>query len=565
MAGGRARNPKGGCGCHGAEEAARALPWLAPEKPALSVDPTAEVYRHMPWLVQSNHAREAPRAPLPGLVGPGPLPGTGGPGPLAGLVGPGPGGGPLVVTPLCPDTGDILDWRARGLSTSDSLTAAIEAVCQSYMRANCIPNGAVTVFSPKGALVYCKGLTLRSAFPPPSSHPEADGIDTSASPFDADRDSRFRIASLSKVFTALAVLKLAEGGAFGPVFGPWGGVSQPLLQGALGQAVGPYLPLLDGDSRFPRSTLYDATIDQLLSHQAGICEDRVGNWGTVWLPTRPMSVLPVVCNPGPVDNDTARSVLGISRTTEVMSAAMARWIGVSTTWGPGWFGTYANGGYILLGELIRNVSGTTYPAYVRQKILAPLGMSSTVVGDSHIEYRKEREVSYYANAGRVWDDVDYSVLDHTSRVLRPYGQQDDLRQGASTGGWVTTAADMARLIRSLFYSSPGLLSSAGRAELARARYCWNSACSTWGAGGGFDVRLDGTLNKAGDLSGTTANLCHFGTQQSFASGATCFYTFNRDPAHTTLTKRWFANQLFAVLGTGITAVNWGTDDAFGDL
>jgi len=140
-------------------------------------------------------------------------------------------------------------------------------------------------------------------------------------------DSVFRVASLSKNFTALAVLQLRDAGKL-----------------ALDVPVTAYLPEL----RAMRGSTRDAapiTARMLLTHSAGLAWDDV--WGAV--------------------------SFGFS---EAELAAFLQ-AGVTLAREPGSGFEYSNLGFALLGRLIERVSGLSFEDYMTQHILRPLGMTST--------------------------------------------------------------------------------------------------------------------------------------------------------------------------------------------
>ncbi len=63
---------------------------------------------------------------------------------------------------------------------------------------------------------------------------------------------------------------------------------------------------------------------------------------------------------------------------------------------PGKRHAYSNYGYCLLGRVIETVSGETYEQYVREHVLAPLGIRTMRIGHTKLEDRCENEVRYYA-------------------------------------------------------------------------------------------------------------------------------------------------------------------------
>ncbi|HEY1876347.1 MAG TPA: serine hydrolase domain-containing protein [Rhizomicrobium sp.] len=140
-------------------------------------------------------------------------------------------------------------------------------------------------------------------------------------------DSLFRIASMSKAFTALAILKLRDAGK--------------LSLDAPAQTYVPEMrgwPAPTGDSR-------PITVRELLTHSAGFVEDNP--WGD------------------------RQQVL-----TEAEFSAFLQ-AGVPMARAPGLGMEYSNLGFAILGRIVSNVSGTRYQDYIRHEIMAPLGMAST--------------------------------------------------------------------------------------------------------------------------------------------------------------------------------------------
>jgi serine-type D-Ala-D-Ala carboxypeptidase/endopeptidase len=143
----------------------------------------------------------------------------------------------------------------------------------------------------------------------------------------AQRDSLFRIASMSKAFTALAILKLRDEGKL-----------------RLDDPAERYVPELK-DWSYPTSDSPKIRVRDLLTHTAGMVEDNP--WGD------------------------RQQVL----TEDEFSALLKA--GVPFARPPGLAMEYSNLGYALLGRIITNVSGQRYQDYVRTQLMVPLGMNST--------------------------------------------------------------------------------------------------------------------------------------------------------------------------------------------
>lgn len=140
--------------------------------------------------------------------------------------------------------------------------------------------------------------------------------------------SLFRIASMSKSFTTMAILKLRDEGK---------------LQ--LDEPASKYIPVL---KNIPLLTK-DApaiTIRNLMTHTAGFPEDNP--WGD-----RQLDV-----------------------TDKVFKEMLKNKISFSNV--PGTTYEYSNMGFAMLGEIIRVVSGKPYQQYINENILTPLGMTHTI-------------------------------------------------------------------------------------------------------------------------------------------------------------------------------------------
>ena len=162
-----------------------------------------------------------------------------------------------------------------------------------------------------GELVLVKGVGLRDV----------------AAKAPADADTAFRIASMTKSFTALAILKLRDEGKL-----------------ALDDPVGRYIPELAA-MPLPTKDSGPITIRQLLSHRAGFPEDNP--WG--------------------------------DRQLDTSNEELAAWLraGIPFSTAPGTTFEYSNYGFALLGQVVSRVSGMRYEDYISREILQPLGMTST--------------------------------------------------------------------------------------------------------------------------------------------------------------------------------------------
>jgi CubicO group peptidase (beta-lactamase class C family) len=159
-------------------------------------------------------------------------------------------------------------------------------------------------------------------------HRGATGLANVEQKIPAAADSRFRIASMTKSFTALAILQLRDAG-----------------QLTLDDPVSRHVPELARTA--PLTADAPAiTIRHLLTMSPGFPEDNP--WGDRQLA------------------DTVAELQALLRDGLALSAV------------PGVAFEYSNLAYALLGQITTRVSGQPYQRFITEKILRPLGMNATV-------------------------------------------------------------------------------------------------------------------------------------------------------------------------------------------
>ncbi len=155
----------------------------------------------------------------------------------------------------------------------------------------------------------------------------SDGYTDIAKKTPVTSSSLFRIASMTKSFTAMAILKLRDEGKLR--------LDDPAYQ---------YVPGMR-KFKYPTADSPHITVRQLMMHAAGFPEDNP--WG---------------------DRQLADTNKDLSKLLEDNLAFSNP---------PGITFEYANLGFALLGSIITQVSGKPYQQYVRENIWRPLGMSTT--------------------------------------------------------------------------------------------------------------------------------------------------------------------------------------------
>lgn len=196
-----------------------------------------------------------------------------------------------------------------------------------------------------------------------NSYADAHGVTDLRSGKAVSANTPFLIGSISKSFTATAILQLVEAGDV-----------------ELDAEVSRYLDVFSGRSSGA------ITIRQLLGHTSGYSTLQ-GNDTHV---------------------DRTENADELTRQVE----RIAQW---SPAYAPGAKWDYSNANYILLGGIIEAVSGLSFDHYIETQILEPIGMTNSFVGDG-------RRYEAMATGHTPWFGSKRPVKDFkTSRLIAPAG------------------------------------------------------------------------------------------------------------------------------------------------
>lgn len=227
-------------------------------------------------------------------------------------------------------------------------------------------------------------------------------------------ESLFRIASASKTFTAVTVLKLIQEGKL-------------RLDDSVFTLLNDLRPL-PGRTVNPR--IYQITVRNLLQMSSGWFshgghfDPMFGPW-----PPRIASVLrpelPASCE---------------TTTRFMMSQPLHS--------KPGTTYTYSNMDYCILGLVINKVTGSRYgysgyENYVKKNILAPIGIHDMYIGSTLLKYKTGNEVTYYRDPRSV------TPAELANSWYLPYSTDEILKKNFGNGGWVATPKDLAMFIQAL--------------------------------------------------------------------------------------------------------------------
>ncbi len=329
------------------------------------------------------------------------------------------------------------------------------------MQKYAIPGGAVAVVR-DGTLIYARGV----------GYADVEN-ETPVQP-----DALFRIASVSKPITGVAIMKLVEEGKL-----------------ALDDPVAPFIAHLipaQGATVDPRWE--QVTVRQLLNHTGGWDRDRPnGGFDPMF---RPAIAAAAVNAPAPASAETVIRYMK----------------GMPLDFNPGEKHAYSNFGYAILGRVIERVSRMPYEEYVRTRVLQPLGADRTRLGRTRMSDALADEVKYYLpgepGLGMTAPLVP-SVFPGEGTVPVNYGGFH-VEAMDSHGGWVSSTIDLLRFMTGVDGRAdrPDILSAGHVTEMTSngAAVCADGAC--YYAGGWLVRPAQGDANwwHGGSLPGTTSLL-----------------------------------------------------------
>ena len=310
--------------------------------------------------------------------------------------------------------------QAQGLSSaapeevglSAERLTRLDTVIQRYVDENAI-SGAVALIARRGrqAHVQAYGLADRETGTPM----RADAI--------------FRIASMSKPITSVAVLMLYEEGHF-----------------KLNDPIGQYLPALSaldvleanpGETGFERvAATRPVTIRHLLTHTSGITYRFLGDY------------------PGPTAKQLALSKLyGDADIADGLAEHDGTIEGLVTTLGnlplmhqPGAAFTYGLSTDVL-GRLVEVVSGLSFDEFLRTRLFRPLGMKDSFFYVP--AHKTDRIASLYAPQGNGLVKVEGTVEGSHLTFSSTYSAGEPRTNYSGGAGLASTAHDYARFLQML--------------------------------------------------------------------------------------------------------------------
>ncbi|HXG65930.1 MAG TPA: serine hydrolase [Blastocatellia bacterium] len=254
---------------------------------------------------------------------------------------------PVILTSL------VSTAAARPLRSDDELTAAIHELLEKTYKAD--EPGAAVIVVKDGKTIFRKGYgkaNLELGVP-------------------IEPDMIFRIGSITKQFTAVAILMLAERGKL-----------------SLDDDFTKYLPDYPAKGQ-------KITIAQLLNHTSGIKSyTSLPEWRALWRKDLSLNELIDTFKDKPMD------------------------------FAPGEKWSYNNSAYVLLGAIIEKVSGQSYKDFVEKQIFAPLGMKHSFYDDTTRVI--PRRVPGYSKGADGWVNAPYLSMSHPHAAGALVSSVDDL-------------------------------------------------------------------------------------------------------------------------------------------
>jgi CubicO group peptidase (beta-lactamase class C family) len=215
----------------------------------------------------------------------------------------------------------------------------------------------------------------------------------------------FRIASVSKLITAVSIIKLVEKKVISldsKVFGPNAILKDPVFNSVK-------------DKR-----LYNITVRHLLAH--------AGGWSVHY------------------GDPAFNSLVVLEKTGETGAATMdsyCRFVAERKLhFEPGTRSSYSNMGYMFLGKVIEAVTGKKYEDFVRDEVLKPIGITDMHIGRSYLSDRRINEVRYYESE----ESPMIPAYDGSGRLVpKPYGGNPIELLGPA-GGWIASSVELSKLM-----------------------------------------------------------------------------------------------------------------------
>ena len=278
--------------------------------------------------------------------------------------------------PMEPDK-EAIHWRdsLNGYLTNElSTLPEMDAVVDSFMNFWSLRGVSLAVMR-NDSLLYAHGYGKADA-----STPMTPG-------------TTLRLASVSKLLTAIGIMRLQEKGLVyldTPVFGPFGVLKRY-------------------DSYIKDEDYYLITVEHLLRHQAGF---------------------------------TSRGGDPVFSPYSSREALLQKQLGRHLAYEPGTSQEYSNLGFLLLSLIIEEVSGKPYEQFMQEEVFSPALCRGFRLAGNYLADRHPGETRYYMHPEAT---LTASFDGRYAAVEKCYGG-NDVHGSLGAGGWTGSAAELARMV-----------------------------------------------------------------------------------------------------------------------
>jgi N-acyl-D-amino-acid deacylase len=417
---------------------------------------------------------------------------------------------PLAKEVICQDK-LLLTWQESrpilGLGGEEGSDDTINAAVLGLMHKWKLP-GAALAIAHDGKLVFTK------------SYGFADSRDSVSDPLFplswhsqlAQPDDLFRLASVSKTFTAVEILYLVQHGKLG--------LDDPVL------------PMLEAEGIHPKAgykvlpQIASMTVRELVNFTSGFDSDdptdharAIAGWMGVQSPPRCFTNIEYELSQGKIDYPPAQG------------------------------NQYANFPYCMAAYVIKHAAKLEYEDAVKRDLLIPLGITRARVGLSYSRVEDEVDQIWYGN------QMVTSVFDPPKQVWPQWGSWSVEATGPS-GGWINSAIEEVRFLVAIDGTGPvQIIDGASRNHMTKHRdhdgSCHDKSCDSWyGLGWNTITKSDDWLKVGGD-PGMTNDLRHLHQGYDYA------ILFNGDNPSKT-----YNNDILATLDKVIPKAHYGNHDWF---
>jgi len=291
----------------------------------------------------------------------------------------------------------LLDNQNSDFEGTESIDSQVDAFIKRWKI-----EGASLAVTKDERLVYAKGF----------------GIANKETGEEVKPGHLFRIASVSKLITAVAIMKLYEEGKLeldDPVFGEHGILNDSIFRSYVDPRV------------------EEISVRHLLNHTAGwsrYAGDPIFN---------PLYIARKMKVPAPAAIE------------DILQYTLTRKLNFE----PGSRYSYSNMGYAILGKIIERESGMDYQDYVVMNLLKPLGIHDMHIGKSYYHEKYPNEVRYHNSAGAMTT----RAMDGSGEIVPIYYGGNDMELLGPAGGWVASAPELVKFMTAIdgFDGQPDIL------------------------------------------------------------------------------------------------------------